>query len=271
MPIARSEATNMSYLAQLLPYLEQTNLRDLIDEDQHWSHDLNNIAELTPIPAFQCPSTLNGLGAYTGGVGNSTSYISNSDLRAHYVGIMGAKSGCPISSAAGWPDVGYTMGEINGNVDCTAGGTANNGVIVNVITTAGSKTKIQKVDFKRITDGTSNTMMVGEQSWEVGPTRTWIVGDSGNFIYNAKNVMWPMNVAYREEPGEGNASSGYSNNDSSLGSMHPAGAHVLMADSSVQFQAEDTELNVLKALATRGNDDTLNPPAAPSGGGVKPR
>ncbi len=266
-PIA-SELTYMSYIAQILPYMEQGNLRDIINQDKHWSDVANDAAERTAIPDLQCPSTATELGAFTGGVGDSTTYVDQSPLRAHYVGIMGAKSACPVNATIGYPDSGYTMGKVKDVVDCGAGGTADNGVIVRVGITSVDRTRIRSVSMKKITDGTSKTMMVGEQSFSAGPSRTWIVGQTDAFAYNADNVMWPLGVAFREDPGQPNASSGYFNNDTSLGSKHPSGAHGLLADASVQFLTDDTELNVLKAFATRGNDDTHNPPSASGGGGT---
>ena len=114
----------------------------------------------------------------------------------------------------------------------------------------------RKINLKRVTDGTSKTMLIGEQSWTAGPQRTWIVGTLGDaatsndgWIYNAKNITWPMNTAFREDPTA--AYSGYGNSDTSLGSKHPGGAHVLLVDGSVQFLREDVDLDrVLRAMAT---------------------
>jgi prepilin-type N-terminal cleavage/methylation domain-containing protein len=265
LPTVSAHKTYMSYLAQILPYMEQANLRDLIDEQFAWDQGQNDNAERTPVPGFQCPSAGSQLGAYTGLTGDSQTFIDQSPLRAHYVGIIGAKSSqCPLPANAKWPDSGYTIVKCE---EMRIGGTATNGVIV----------PLKGVNFRRITDGTSNTMMVGEQSWVgVGPTRTWIVGSAaadslaatlGAFIYNAENVSQPMKVAFREDYGKPDGSSGYGNNDGSLGSEHPGGAHILRCDASIDFLAEETELNVLKALATRANDDTMNPPSAVGSGG----
>ncbi|MCO6046541.1 DUF1559 domain-containing protein [Aeoliella sp. ICT_H6.2] len=263
LPTVAAHDTEMSYLGQILPFMEQANLHNLIDDTAYWYDVANDLAESTPVPAFQCPSTGRELSAFTGGVGNSTSFIDQSPLRAHYFAVMGAKSEiCPLQETTSWPDSGYTIE----NCSDVTGGIATNGCFV-----------LDKgVKFKRITDGTSNTMMVAEQSWSggidgesVGPSRTWIVGISGGFIYNAENVFKPMHVAFREEPGDSNGSSGYGNNDGSIGSNHTSGAHLLLADASVHFESDDMELNVLKALATRGNDDTQNPASATAneGGG----
>jgi prepilin-type processing-associated H-X9-DG protein len=108
--------------------------------------------------------------------------------------------------------------------------------------------------------------MIGEQSWNAGPTRTWIVGildqnaynpvtlTGQSWIYNSKNIAYPMHTAFRAS--EGLPYSGYPNNDSSIGSRHPGGAHMAMVDGSARFFREEVDLNnVLKAMATRANDE----------------
>lgn len=241
--------SEISYLGQILPYLEQANLRDLVDNTKHWSAPANAQARESSVPGFQCPSTGNALGADHSSPGSSDTWVPESPLRAHYVAVMGAKSEfCPIRNSTPWPDSGYTVDRCTST---TAGGPATNGAIQ----------MSESINFKRIADGTSNTMMVAEQSWTgpepgAGLTRTWIVGTSGGWIYNADNVFKPMREAYRELPGE--PPSGYANTDTSMGSDHPGGTHVLLADASVQFLQEDIELNILKAYATRGNEETIN-------------
>jgi prepilin-type N-terminal cleavage/methylation domain-containing protein/prepilin-type processing-associated H-X9-DG protein len=251
LPAAASGATGMSYLAQILPYMEDANLRDLIDDTKHWSTVENDKAEATPVPIFECPSTGPELDAFVGDIGNSTVYADFSPLRAHYMGIMGAKIGCRASLL--YPQSGYTM-KLCLDSPPNPGYWADNGVIV----------LGKKINFRRITDGTSKTMLVGEQSWNCGPQRTWIVGTLGDastsndgWIYNAKNIMYSMNTAFRENPSEGY--SGYGNSDTSLGSRHPGGAHILLVDGSVQFLREDVDLTgVLRAMATRANGELID-------------
>ena len=252
LPQASSGVTAMSYLAQILPYMEDQALRDLVDDTKRWDAVENDAAEATPVPLFQCPSVATELDAFVGGIGNSTEYVDFSALRAHYMGIMGAKIRCPLPANSAYPQAGYTMGVCPGSAN--PGGWADNGVIlVN-----------KKIGFKKIADGLSHTMLVGEQSWECGPQRTWLIGtldnpatDIGGWVYNAKNIMFPMNTAYREAPGA--AFTGYGNSDTSLGSQHPGGAHILLVDGSVQFLREDVDLaGVFRAYATRANGEVID-------------
>ncbi|MCA9234822.1 MAG: DUF1559 domain-containing protein [Planctomycetales bacterium] len=265
------QASGLSWLGQILPYQENGNLRQLIDDSVPWYDAKNDAAENTSVPLFICPSTGAELSAFTGTPGNTTVYVEASPLRAHYVGIMGAKSAGDFRTAK-YPDNGYTMaltsgGQIVGSgTGDVSGGLATNGAIV----------FDGNINFKHFSDGTSATMMVGESSWDSGPTRTWIVGtldvNSGpgganhGWIYNSKNIRWPMHTAFREAPGE--PASGYQSNDISMGSRHPGGAHVGMADGGARFQSEDIGLNVLRAMATRNNaDDAGYPESTVTAGG----
>jgi prepilin-type N-terminal cleavage/methylation domain-containing protein/prepilin-type processing-associated H-X9-DG protein len=264
-----NKATGLSWLALILPYIEGGNLRDLVDETVPWWHANNDAAEHTPVSLFICPSTGPALSIFPGNPGEVADIVENSALRAHYVGVMGAKAVCPLPAKVPYPEYGYTIWFCSGtgSANDPSGGLASNGTII----------YDEHIQFKHITDGTSNTMMIAEQSWDCGPTRTWIVGilgamgdDGTGYIYNSKNVMWPMKTAFREKPDE--AWSGYGRNDTSIGSMHPGGTHVAMCDGSVRFLNEDIELRELKALATRANDDMNNPPLhnLSSGGGTPP-
>lgn len=255
--------SEISYLGQILPYVEEGNLRDLVDNTRHWTYAENELARNTPVAMFKCPSTGDTLGVDQSAIGSALTWVEGSPLRAHYAAIMGAKSEyCPITGTTPWPDSGYTF---EGCSSTGAGGRATNGPIQ----------LMKSVPFRKITDGTSKTMMVAEEGWSspgpgAGLTRVWIAGTSGGgWVYNAENVFKPMKVAYRALPGE--PPSGYANNDTSLGSEHPGGINYLLVDGSVQFMAESVGLNEMKAFATIGNEDTQNPEnQAPStdGGGI---
>ena len=251
-----NQGIGISWIGQILPFVEGGNLADLVDQSVNWDHPNNDAAEQSSIEIITCPTTGPELDVFTDGPGGASAYVEFSTLRSHYVGIMGAKSACDPSTV-GFPDAGYTMLRRNEGAG-NSGGLGSNGVIV---FNGG-------VNFKDITDGSSNTMMIGESAWDSGPTRTWIVGtlDSNSYndaggghgwIYNSKNVRHPMHTAFREKPGE--PPSPYNSNDISLGSRHPGGAHIGMADGGVRFLIEDITINELRALATRANDDFTNP------------
>jgi prepilin-type N-terminal cleavage/methylation domain-containing protein len=222
-----------SYLVQLLPYHEEKSLHDLVNLDLKWDDPVNRVAYETPLPVFKCPSTpwveptqTVSTGLYSGG---------ESPLRAHYAAVLGAKNSCP--SPEGDP---YTV--TSQPYGCGTGGRATNGVMYLV-----SQTR-----FKDITDGASQTLLIGEFSGRVGLVRTWMVGSadppSNDWVYSGKNVFHPINSAARDDPG-------VSNSDVSFSSLHPGGAHFGMADGGGRFIGEDIELRLYKALASRNAED----------------
>ena len=110
-----------------------------------------------------------------------------------------------------------------------------------------------EISFKHITDGSSNTFLIGEMSWvKASPVRVWIVGStpSRDCVYSAKNVFYPMNFAARNAPG-------IANNDVSFGSEHPGGAHFARADGSADLVSENTDLIVLRAFASRADGERV--------------
>ncbi|WP_428306931.1 DUF1559 domain-containing protein [Lacipirellula sp.] len=241
--------TSHGYLAQILPYVEQQAVGRTINTKVHWSHDDNYNASRTPLPSFRCPSKEDGEMTFTAQPGGNEAEELNL-LRAHFMAVMGAKVNCPPLSTDPYPASTY---ETSDKPTCTdAGGCALNGVMF-----PGSK-----VSFKDIADGSTNTFLIGEIAWDVGPQRVWLVGSASrtgiySYNYTAKNIMHPLNTAYRAASGQ--PASGYYNNDLSFGSLHPGGAHFAMADASVQFVREDVDLvGVLRPLASRASGEVVS-------------
>jgi prepilin-type N-terminal cleavage/methylation domain-containing protein/prepilin-type processing-associated H-X9-DG protein len=254
------KVTYWSYIIAILPYMEEQALLSGIDLNVYWQTD-PNVTYLynQTVPFLRCPSQTESEITYTDPPGhNGVSELST--LRAHYMGIHGAKYSCPSPPITAGPiNFTYKMSPACGD----AGGMATNGVITLTFNDDGSYGPSQ-VSTKSITDGTSHTAMIGEISWLVGPQRIWAVGvatseannDPTSYNYVSKNVIWPLNTAYRADASSGQPASGYANNDLSFGSMHPGGTHFAMCDGSVQFVSADVSLDVLKALASRKSDDS---------------
>jgi hypothetical protein len=214
------------------------------------------------------------------------------ELRCHYVGILGARpgpnengqngSGCgpPGGSrdgggAWGFPESSYTQRSCITRSE-GSGGTAINGVIF----------PASDIDFGDITDGTSNTIMFGEMSWDVGPQAPWLIGSGSKdgttrdaqissahgVVYNAKNIRYAPNERKHNEPSgvEDPAKSsipvtspgGYVPlTDESLGSNHPGGTHVVMGDGSGIFINDDIDVEkVYRRMASRNSGDVYERP-----------
>ena len=125
-----------------------------------------------------------------------------------------------------------------------------------------------RVRMAHITDGGSNTLMVGERLYIF---RDWLVGGdwrgtSGNYTQvcmgSSKNMVYPVNAdhdKYGYSVQDATAPSGATRsmllNDLEFASHHPGGAQFLYADGSVQWVDEDATLPVLYALASRNGGE----------------
>lgn len=106
-----------------------------------------------------------------------------------------------------------------------------------------------KVHTGQITDGTSNTLMVGEvmgygrDSHAAYWWATWNVMDTNN------GINLPLRVPPRGL---------FDSAEAGFASFHPGGAHFLFADGSATFLSEDIDQVLLSALSTRNGEETLS-------------
>jgi prepilin-type N-terminal cleavage/methylation domain-containing protein len=287
----------LSSQAKLLPYMEQQNVQNLVDQEQHWRHDNNRVALRTPLPFLRCPSGLEIERTFING--RDTGVVEETNLKCHYVGNLGAKPG-PQYNDAGALVVGAGCGTVSSRPGGPAaslsypessylqyacdhpdpatipsainpppaddpggppgtGGSAINGVIF----------PRSDLDLGSITDGTSNTIMFGEMSWDIGLQEPWLVGSTSNnggnevsssfgVIYNAKNIKFAPNE--RRFVDENNKVEAL-NTNISLGSNHPGGTHVVMSDGSATFIANDIDVvGVYRPMASRDSGDVYQRP-----------
>ncbi|MEA1951035.1 MAG: DUF1559 domain-containing protein [Planctomycetota bacterium] len=148
----------------------------------------------------------------------------------HYHGVAGAKGDNAIMG-------GTYEWQADQPSGCSRGGISTNGIFYK-----DSKTRIGDV-----TDGTSHTIMIGEQlfglsSWVVGmsPSPGWACD-----MINCHNVYYGINVAP------------YNNHDASFSSTHPGGAQFVRSDGSTQFVSEDIDIGIYRAMASRNGGEPL--------------
>ncbi|HVJ86243.1 MAG TPA: DUF1559 domain-containing protein [Caulifigura sp.] len=164
-------------------------------------------------------------------------------------------SGCnrtgSISNSVGTDDLGRTnMAAIADSLQwqCSTtnqgwGRTDGNGIMFN-----SSRTRMRDV-----TDGTSNTFLVGEvtggrpSSYECYPWAVMNLSDTGNGI----------NGAFTTPGGRTNWSATPDMNDAGFSSYHTGGAHFLMADGAVRFVSQNISSSTLQALGSRGNGEVV--------------
>ena len=247
-------ATNAhwGFLVSLLPFVEQAPMHDSFDTQLNWEKQSQKTLDTlwgTEMSAFKCP-TYSPTQQINQNNPGSNKY-EDSLLATHYIGVMGAnvkyskeffkQRSCGIKSSGGV----YTMEaweDKPGCLDHGGGLVANNGAII----------RKDDIDFRRVTDGTSNTFIIGEASFgdpELQETRSWWVGGAGAWMYTSRNISFPINSA--PLPGR-------IRNDIGFGSEHPGGCHFAMVDGSVQFFSENMDSGVLFALASRQGGELLD-------------
>jgi len=224
-PVGAETETTIGWTLYVLPYLEQSNLNDLVDLSNPSSFASQNPQiSATRISLYLCPSSeverdeggsLGGLIPYT----------------HHYYGILGPKGDNPQGEPY----------ENDGSYLRLYGGHALQGVL----------TKDLWVKMKDVTDGTSNTFAVGEISW-VGYDvyRRWTRGVTltppNTATGMCKNLLQPLNSGPAPRF-----------NDGPYGSEHPGGAMFLFADGHVEMMMDDASLMALFARASRNGGETI--------------
>jgi len=142
----------------------------------------------------------------------------------------------------------------------------------------------QAIKLTAISDGTSNTMIVGESSglargqrannfgggsdtectWPLADVYSWM-GVPKNWCYNVKTVAFPPNGPYFWPTNTGPGGPTYDPGfpliptvpRSSLKSQHTGGFNALFGDGSVHFINQSIDLNTLKNLADRADGNIL--------------
>ncbi len=129
-----------------------------------------------------------------------------------------------------------------------------------------------KIKLKDVTDGTSNTFLVGERWYQ---TRSWLTGgrastDTSHLLYSVKNInadippngqftagYYVSHVLYGNDPPlppGGSATLGL--NDLYWASFHPSGLNFLLVDGSIHFVSDDLDGNTWEAYGSRNGGET---------------
>jgi prepilin-type N-terminal cleavage/methylation domain-containing protein/prepilin-type processing-associated H-X9-DG protein len=228
-PAGAGTGNGLSWRVYVLPYVEQDVLFRKFDLGAGaWNGGANKegpnklVHALNRVPVFNCPSVpvvLATNGSSKLGDGRQT-YTSD------YHGVAGPKGTNPANSAAYAVDANPSG----------QGGFATQGVL-------GKDTRTQ---FGKLTDGTSNTLMVGEVSIRLSSGALlesdgadWVRGMSGNGMAGCRNVQNAINTPYNGIF-----------NDISFGSQHTGGAQFVMGDGSVRFVQASVDLVIYKATAS---------------------
>ena len=217
LPPASSSAVNLGYVVHILPYIEQSPLYDLIDRTKSFNTAPNTNTQVLEarVPVYLCSSGV-----------QQTAQSAPNGATLHYVAVMGPKGG--------------TYSVTNGGD--TQGGYSNHGIL-----TVNSRTQLASIQ-----DGSSNTLMVGELSWnKANCYRIWTRGWDTSAIASGKNVVGNMNTTPYV------SAAGF--NDVGFGSDHNGGrgGNFLLGDASVRWVNSDIPLANFQAAASKDGGETL--------------
>ncbi len=248
------------WIYNVLPYIEQQALHELgmgLSNTEKYAAHMKRLN--TPLGILYCPTRrpaivypwVSGVSVVNAGPPSPPATATRND----YVGNGGDFPTSPYGHAA-WasapPNTGagptstmqveYPPGKMTPGAQSTFAGVATSAT---GIMYCGSLIKMAD-----ITDGTSNTYLIGEKY--VYPDFYSTGGDGGDneSAYsgdNADNVRWTNNVPYPDTPGYYTANL----TDSTFGSAHATGFHMAFCDGSVQQMSYSIDATVHKNLGNR--------------------
>jgi prepilin-type N-terminal cleavage/methylation domain-containing protein/prepilin-type processing-associated H-X9-DG protein len=240
-PSGSIRSNQTSWHAFILPFIEQKNLYDQFTFNQGaYNSGTNQVGRgangLVKISAYLCPSSQ----ADKMQVITPPNHINAPDLvngappfTTHYYGSMGPKGAGLGGSTYNFRNVGQ-------------GGFGQQGIF-----------EVEsRVRIAEITDGTANTILVGENSFhdqQFGSRfRNWMRGTDGNgtdSICGCRNIINAINTRIAA------LSTVY--NDQPMASHHPGGTNFVMCDGAVKYLSQNMDLGSYKAIASRdGNEGT---------------
>jgi prepilin-type N-terminal cleavage/methylation domain-containing protein/prepilin-type processing-associated H-X9-DG protein len=253
-----------SFLAYILPYIEQTALAEQYKFAGASGHidypgvHLNiSLLKNVTIPTYLCPSS---------SLPERCWFTNYTELQStSYVGISGAANGLI-------PGYSETRNSVNSNVGEIGAG----GVLF----------PNSKIGLRDLTDGSSNAIAVSEQGdyyytatgakkdwrtssgigWQIGVGTTAVppsfTGNPYTFNFYTiryplnKNRGWPNPDGDRAAMGVG-VTSYLTGSNNPLNSAHPGGVNSLLCDGSVRFVGETIVLSTLAKLATRDDGEPV--------------
>lgn len=220
-PPSSFNSNKLAWTVHVLPFIEQQSLFDEFNMNLVYNAGTNNALGLRRVNTYICPSIKSALSSLANGgeaIGGVATFTTS------YYGVMGPQG---TNQAFNTP---YGFSVVGGH-----GGFALDGFF----------RQNAQTRFADVIDGTSNTFMIGEISWDDRRGlrtryRTWSRGHNQNdWTAGVKNLTQQINSDFTALF-----------NNMAFGSNHPGGCHFLMGDASVVFLSNSTDFNLLMASAS---------------------
>jgi prepilin-type processing-associated H-X9-DG protein len=228
----------------LLPYIEQDNLFNKYNPNAPFFYTNlafgidNQAVSNSPIPTYLCPSSYPRLGPYA--------YTFNFPPFPSFSWHAYPADYSPLAGVSQF--LAQYLG-IPANTDLS--GALDRDTVTAIL---------------RLTDGTSNTILIAEiagknELWRAGPkdtgqTLSGFFGGEGGWAdaTSAGSALWGSSADGTVTPGSCGVNC---SNDYGLFGFHTNGCNILLADGSVRFISQSTDIRVLCALVTRQGGETI--------------
>jgi prepilin-type N-terminal cleavage/methylation domain-containing protein len=227
-------AVQTVWLGGILPYIEQKPLYDQINWSEPYSFAANTTVFETPIDLYLCPSDSTTATGKLGGRAN----VGGTRAITSYKGVSG--------SNWNWGD--------HLNITSTAGRNANqnNGLdLANGFMSRRTGKQVVHVKVADVTDGTSNTVVIGEAVCDPVNHNSW-----GFFNHNTATCGIPPNYYLPL----GKYTAGDWNRNYSFASLHPGGVQFALLDGKITFVSENIDIRVYRGLATISGNEIAKVP-----------
>jgi prepilin-type N-terminal cleavage/methylation domain-containing protein/prepilin-type processing-associated H-X9-DG protein len=252
------DLTNWGWAAFLLPYVEQQNLYNQLTN----AADQNRMWVPPNMGGGANGLNIDGLNGATASGCNKVNQSIAGNPAAQVVKTFICPS-CPLPNTK---SNGYAKSNYAGNLGSLAGfgcssGT-NGGTANGVLLFANSNDNTWVTSIAGISDGTSNTVMIGEVSISANVTASntgdkrfpiWAGGDNGGCGGDGaigSNLRF-MNSTYTLNGGS----------DGAFGSKHTGGANFAFADGSIRFVANGIDATVVyPGISTRAGGEAVSLP-----------
>ena len=226
-----------SWAAAILPFMEQQQLRELIDLNKSVAHEDNKEPRETFLSVFSCPSN------------------SRSDKTFTLRSISDAATPLPspvLLLSAGMTneelDSNFSLSNYIGSVGTTGAHPSATAASGDLYQSNGAFYHNSSLGMNAFTDGLSNTIFVGERASTKPHVATWVGMPPGSKCSTAMVI--------------GSFARGFANKGAGHGfsSDHTGGANFLLGDGSVHFISETISEETIKALSTRSGGEAVSIP-----------
>ncbi len=210
-----------TWIARILPYIEQNNLYEMGNIDE--GHFLNNPVISKSIPEFFCPSD-------TASVESPSTVAIDSNF---WDRAPGGLTNYKASSGSNWPWGLFVYTGTNGTADPFWG--IPDGVF------SSSDIRFSRT-MRDVTDGTSQTYMIGEDIPSINKWSYWFFADGiASTSAIPPNLMDPLDW----------------HDAFSFRSRHPGGLQFAFVDGSVRFIEESITTRIYRELSTIQGGETI--------------